>query len=156
MTRQLHLTETSAHRQPLQAPFPKQGVSSNPHYSRTNSRHISRRILSPEDRPTTDPTNAPKPHKKCATQRPLPLSSHIVRLIRQCGRNVSVRACCDEKDAEVAGAAVGCKTHDGQTDEGEEGIGDQDRAANVVAVAEKGGEEHEEDSEDVLREKKGG
>jgi len=72
-------------------------------------------------------------------------------LVCQRGGDVGVRAGGDKEDAEVASAAGGGEAHDWEADESDEGVGDQDRAADVVFVAEVGGEDHEEDGEGVLR-----
>lgn len=72
-------------------------------------------------------------------------------MVSQRGGDIGVRAGGDEEDAEVASAAGGSETHDGEADESDEGVGDQDGAADVVVVAEVGGGDHEEDGEGVLK-----
>lgn len=72
-------------------------------------------------------------------------------MVCQCGGDVCVRAGGDEEDADVASAAGGGEAHDGEADKSDDGVGDQDRATDMVFVAEVGGEDHEEDGEGVLR-----
>ena len=118
--------------------------------SSTYARNIPRRILTPKDSPSTDPRYAPKRHKQRAAKSPFPLSSGVVCLVGKCCRYVSVHAGRDEEDAEVASCAWGGETHNRETDESDEGIGDEDGATDVVVVAEIGGEGHEESGENVL------
>ena len=44
----------------------------------------------------------------------------------------------------------GRETHYWETDEGDEGVSDQNRAADVEVVAQEGGGDHQESGEDVL------
>lgn len=71
-------------------------------------------------------------------------------MICERGGNVGVCACGDEEDAEVARVGGGGKTHDGEADEGDEGVDDEDGTADVEFVAEVGGDDHEDGGEGVL------
>ena len=77
------------------------------------------------------------------------MAPDIVRLIGHGGGDIRICAGRDEEDAEVPGAGVGGEAHDGQTDEGDEGVEDDDGPAHVVLVGEVGGAVHEDAGQDV-------
>ena len=110
---------------------------------------ITRRILAPKNQTPRNAANATKPHQTRRAKRPLPLAPDIVGLVRHGGGNVGIRARGDEEDAEIAGAGVGGEAHDGQADEGDEGVEHDDGAAHVVLVGQVGGAEHEDAGQDV-------
>lgn len=112
--------------------------------------HISRGILSSEDRPTTNTPYASKSHEQRTAERSLPLAAHIVCLICERRGDVGVRAGRDEEDAEIADAARGGETHDREADKSDEGIGDKNGAAHVKSVAVVGGENHKYRSQGIL------
>lgn len=120
-TKQLHLSPIKHIVSKSLHPGSKASHSRN---SRTDPRYVSRGILRPEDRPSADPTNAPKGYKHGAAQCAFPLAADVVGLVCQRGGDVGVRTGGDEEDAEVASAAGGGESHDGEADEGDEGVGD--------------------------------
>ena len=138
------------HSTPISITPPKTQNRNNLRNSSANTRNIPRRILGPIDRPPTNPTHASKPHKQRTRQRTLPLSANIIRLIRQGNGDIGVATGGDEEDAEVADAAGVGEGHDGEADETDEGVGDEDGAADVVSVAEVGGGDHEDGGDGIL------
>lgn len=147
MTKQLHLPPIKHLVSRSLQPCRKVSHSRN---SRTNPRHVSRGILRPKDCTSTDPTNAPESHKHRTAQCALPLAADVVGLVCQRRGDVGIRTGGDEEDAEIASAAGGGESHDGEADEGDEGVGDEDGATDVEFVADIGREDHEEDCEGIL------
>ena len=119
------------------------------HHRGNYARHIIRRVLASKDKTTSNATNATKTRQSRRAKSPLPLSTNIIRLIRHCSRDIRVRARGGEEHAKVAHAGVGVEAHDGQADDGDEGVDDDDGAAHAVPVANPGHAEHEDCGEDV-------
>ena len=111
------------------------GWKSNLRNSRTYARYISRLVLRPEDRASTDASNPAESYEQSAAQGPLPLAAYIVGLISQSSGDIGIRARCHEEDAEISGVVGAGETHDWKADESDEGIDDEDGATDVVTVA---------------------
>ena len=78
------------------------------HYLRnrgTDPWDISRRILGPKNRTSTDTSNSPASDEESASQRSLPLPTDVVGLVGQGNRDIGVCTGCNEEHAKVAGAA---------------------------------------------------
>ena len=108
-------------------------------------------ILRPEHQPPRNASHAAQPYQRRATECSLPLASNIVRLIRHCGWDVRVCSRRDEEDAKITSGIVGREAHDGETDEREDGVEDEDGAADAISIADPGGGEHDNGGEAVGR-----
>ena len=67
------------------------------------------------------------------------MTADIVRLVRQCSRDIGICTSGGEEDSEVPYTTGSSETHDWQADKCNEAVEDNNRAADVIAVAEIGG-----------------
>ena len=102
---------------------------------RDDARNIFRCVLATEDKAASNAANTTQTSESSRAESSLPLSTDVVCLVGHGGRDISVDACSADEDAEVLDAGIGGEAHDWQTDEGNEGVEDEDGGAGSVLVA---------------------
>lgn len=96
-------------------------------------------------------TNSTKSDKTGTAECTLPLSSNIVRLEGHDHDNIRLHGCAEEKHAKISHSARRRPAHEGESDDGHDGIEQDLRPANAVLVAEPALHVHDHGSEGIWR-----
>lgn len=96
-------------------------------------------------------TNSTKSDKTGTAECTLPLSSNIVRLEGHDHDNIRLHGCTEEKHAKISHSARRRPAHEGESDDGHDGIEQDLRPANTVFIAEPALHVHDHGSEGIWR-----
>lgn len=102
---------------------------------RINTGSITRLILRSKHCTSHNPSNPTRSHESRARKRAFPLSTNVVGLEGENGRDIRIARSSGEKDSKVARSGVGGESQERKTDETEDGVEDDDGAAEVVFVS---------------------
>lgn len=113
-----------------------------------------RLILDPEDQSSGDTTYTSHTNKDGGAESALPLASNVVGLVSHCGWDIRVCAGSGQEDTEIPDVGVAMESHDGKSNEAQDHVEDDDRATEMVLVAEPTGCEHDDCGQCVRRSNK--
>ena len=106
-------------------------------------------ILLAEDQGASNTADTTEGDKGSGAEGTLPLTADVVGLVRHGSRNVGVGASSDQENAKVADLGARREAHDGDTNDGQQGVSGDDGAADLVLVADPGAGEHDEAGEGI-------
>lgn len=125
------------------------GIGGDSRNDRNETRNILGRVLGPEYQGTSNTTNSTQSSKCGTAERPPPLASNVVCLIRHSSRDVGISARNSQKRSKQAYTRTTGKAHDRKADDGNAGVEDDDWGTHMPFVTCPCSDVHEDGRENI-------